>query len=253
MIIKLDITKSIEQNAEIYFEKSKKAKKKIPAVIKVLEENKKKLVLEEKRIAEKNTIKIKRSKEWFEKFRWFNSSDGFLIIGGRDATTNEIVVKKHTENTDLVFHAELPGSPFVIIKNPENKIIPESTINEAAELCASFSKSWNAGRSSAEVYYVHPEQVSKTVQSGFAGLAKGSFMITGKRTYINARINLAICSFEGKIMTGPVSAISKHKPFLEIIQGTKKLSDVGKKIQKIIGGELDEIIRNLPPNCDVKK
>jgi len=44
------------------------------------------------------------NKEWYEKFRWFISSDDFLILGGRDATSNEIVIKKHTEKNDLVFH-----------------------------------------------------------------------------------------------------------------------------------------------------
>jgi hypothetical protein len=59
-------------------------------------------------------------------------------------------------------------------------------------------------------------------------------------------------------MTGPVSAIKKQcedkkLQYVEIIQGQDKLSDVGKKINKIIGGELDEIVRNLPSECTIKK
>ena len=38
-----------------------------------------------------NTESInKLHKEWYEKFRWFYSSEGFLCIGGRDSTTNDI-------------------------------------------------------------------------------------------------------------------------------------------------------------------
>ena len=157
----------------------------------------------------------------------------------------------------MVFHTELPGSPFVVIKNPDNMSIPESTIKESAEFCASFSKSWKSGRTTAEVYHINPDQVSKAAPAGMGALPKGSFMINGKRNYMNPALNLAICNV-GRIMTGPMSAVKKqcedkNLPFIEIIQGGDKLSDVGKKIQKLIGGELDEIIRNLPPECTIKK
>ena len=33
-------------------------------------------------------------KKPYMKFRWFISSDGFLCLGGRDATSNEIIIKK---------------------------------------------------------------------------------------------------------------------------------------------------------------
>ncbi len=259
MELKINITKSIEQNAEKYFEQSKKYKKKIPGIKKTLELYKDRLTkVEEHLISKQHTPREERKKkEWFEKFRWFISSNGFLVIGGRDATTNEIVVKKHMDKNDLVFHTELAGSPFVIIKNPDNVEIPEQTINEAAEFCASFSKSWKSGRTTAELYHVVPEQVTKEVPSGLAALAKGAFMINGKRTNHNAVLNLAICNV-GRIMTGPVSAIKKQcadteLKYVELIQGENKLSDVAKKIQKIIGGELDEIIRNLPSECAIKK
>lgn len=251
MEVIIDISKSIEENAGTYFDKAKKLKKKIPGIQKTIESSRKKIdaiIIPEKK---EKTIK---KKEWYEKFRWFISSNEFLVIGGRDATTNEIVIKKHTEKNDIVFHTELPGSPFVVIKNPSNKEIPESTIVEAAEFCASFSKSWKSGRGTAEVYHVTPEQVSKEAPTGTAGLAKGSFMVYGKRNYIEARLNVAICNFNGKIMPGPISAVKLHsEKFVEIIPGNDKLSDVAKKVQKIIGGELDEIIRALPSECTVKK
>src|SRR3989338_8598021 len=138
MEVLIDITKSVEQNAQGYYEKAKKAKKKIPGIKKAIEEQKKKLL---KIKPPEKKQKTARKKEWHDKFRWFLSSDGFLVIGGRDATTNEIIIKKHAESTDLVFHTELAGSPFVVIKNPQGKEIPQKTIDEAAQFCASYSKS----------------------------------------------------------------------------------------------------------------
>src|SRR3989344_8958557 len=98
MDIKLDVTKSLEQNAETYFNESKKARKKIEGArialnrsLMKLEELKLNRIKELKEVKQK--VEIKR--EWYEKFRWFISSEGFLCIGGRDAATNEIVIKKH--------------------------------------------------------------------------------------------------------------------------------------------------------------
>ena len=42
-------------------------------------------------------LERKKSREWFEKFHWFYTSEGFLCIGGRDSTSNEIIIKKHTD------------------------------------------------------------------------------------------------------------------------------------------------------------
>ena len=97
--IKIFIDKPIEKSAEFYFDKSKKAKKKLEGARKALDNSIKKLESMEKK--EKKTIQVQRVKpkviEWYEKFRWFFTSDGKLVIGGRDATTNEIVIKKHID------------------------------------------------------------------------------------------------------------------------------------------------------------
>ena len=54
-------------------------------------------------------------------------------------------------------------------------------------------------------------------------------------------------------MGAPVSAVKKHsKNYVEVIQGREKKSDVAKKIKKLIGGELDDIIRVLPSGICIK-
>lgn len=96
MRIILELTKSIYENAAIYFEKAKKTEKKIEGAEKALAENLKKLEgLEAKRektaLEKSEEVKFRgRKHEWYEKFRWFISSEGFLVIGGRDAVSNEI-------------------------------------------------------------------------------------------------------------------------------------------------------------------
>jgi predicted ribosome quality control (RQC) complex YloA/Tae2 family protein len=251
----LDISKSVEKNAEIYYEKAKKAKKKLEGAKEALlksAERLEKLKQEKEEILEKikeekeKKARKRPKKEWYEKFRWFFTSSGFLAVGGRDATTNELVIKKHTEKNDLVFHTDMAGSPFFVIKS-EGREIDKKSIIETAEATASYSRAWKAGLATLDVFYVKPEQVSKTTEPG-EYMAKGSFMIRGETTYLHPNIKLAIgITAEGKIMGGPVSAIKKNcKDYVMIAQGNEKASDAAKKIRKLLGGELDDIIRAMP-------
>ena len=123
MKIILKLNKTVQENAAIYFEKSKKAKKKLDGALEAIERSKKNLEKEKKKYAQKKEkedakpVKREVKKHWYDKFRWFVSSEGFLVIGGRDATTNEIVIKKHTDKEDVVFHTDMSGSPFFVVKS----------------------------------------------------------------------------------------------------------------------------------------
>ena len=246
MKIKLFVDKSVEQNAEVYFEKAKKAKKKLKGARVALEKSLKSLRKHEKQKPEPKKPQEKPSKkEWYEKFRWFISSTGFLVIGGRDATSNEIVIKKHTDPDDLVFHTDMAGSPFFVIQ-AENKKIDQETIEETAIATASFSRAWKLNIPSVEVFYVTAEQVTKKAKAG-EYIAKGAFMVYGKKNYIRADLKLAVGKKDKKIICGPIKAVkSQTKKFMKIEQGNKKSSDIAKQIQSKYKGHLDDIIRILP-------
>jgi len=251
MEIEIYLDKTVEQNAEFYFEKAKKAKKKLGGALKALEETRKKLEKLEsekekelEKIEKKSVEKKERKKEWYEKFHWFISSEGFLCIGGRDATSNEIVIKKHTEEKDLVLHTDMAGSPFFVIKDGQKA--SERTVKEAAQATASYSKAWKLGLSVLDVFYVKPEQVSKKAKSG-EFMPKGAFMVYGKTQYLRPNLEMAIGIRGEQIIGGPVSAIKKNaEKFVVVVPGKLKKSDVAKKIRKKIGGDLDEIERFLP-------
>ncbi len=249
--ITLDIKKSVEQNASVYFEKSKKSKKKLEGALIALKKSREKLkaLKEKKETTEKKIQEIKKAKpkkEWYEKFRWFYSSEGFLCIGGRDATTNDIIIKKHAENDDIVFHTDMAGSPFFVIK-ADNKKIGEATMQEAAQATASYSRGWRLGLSTLDVFYVKPEQLTKTPRAG-EYIGKGAFIVKGKTEYLHPNLQAAIGIKNEKIIGGPVNAIKKNSDkFVIINQGKEKASDTAKKIMKIIGGNLDDIISFIPP------
>ncbi len=253
MEITIDLNKSVDENAGEYYNLAKKAKKKLQGAQKALLESQHKLQYlqqQEQRFweeeKEKESAKLSlRKKEWYEKFHWFISSDGFLCIGGKDATSNEIIIKKHLEKDDLVFHTEAPGSPFLIVKNGQHA--PEKTLLEAAQATAVYSTAWKLGHTQAEVFYILPEQVSKEAKAG-EYLQKGSFMIYGKKHILHVSLEYAFALSESQIIAGPPTAIeSKLKNYLIVIPGDEKKSSLAKRIKaKLKGGDLDEIIAFLP-------
>ena len=255
MRIVLDLRKTVEQNAAVYFDKAKRLKNKAQGARDAVKRFKTKLAgLEKKAEAapKKAIIKELKPKKWYEKFRWFMSSEGMLCVGGRDATTNEILVKKHMDAHDLVCHTEAPGSPFFIVKT-EGAKPNERTISEALQATASYSRGWKMGMLAMDAYCVNPDQVSKEAPAG-EHMAKGAFMIRGKKNTKRVELKIAIGLLPGgRVMSGPESAVRQHCVKIMIVtQGSDRPSDAAKKVQKYLGGgDLDEIIRSLPAG-DIK-
>ena len=262
--INIDTRKKINENAETYYEKAKKAKHKIKGANIAIENTKKQLkqMQDKKEIATKNitTIKkrVKKELKWFEKFRWFISSTGVLVIGGRDANSNENIVKKHLDNNDIYMHADIHGAPSIAVKL-QGKEIDEQTLKESAIFTASFSSAWKDGYSTQDVYWVEPDQVSKSPESG-EFLPKGSFVIRGHRNYVHSaqlKIAIGIVDYEGKrVMAGPEDAVkAKTNKYVLIKPGFTKKEAMAKSILSKINEDnildLDDIVKVLPTGkCD---
>jgi len=222
-------------------------------------------------IHRKVIVKEQISREWYERYRWFITTDGLLVIGGRDASSNSALIRKHLTEHDIVFHAEVHGSPFLIIKNAAAfAATQESTINsslhEVAQATISFSRAWKDGLSSADAYWVMAEQVKKGAPTG-QFLPKGSFVIEGKRNYIKGvelRLAIGIMQLNNRetLLCGPEEAVKKRSIFYTVLlQGGVDPMNAAKKVKsefvKIAGENtkiaesikhvsLDEFVRALP-------
>lgn len=263
--INIDPKLTIPENAEKYYEKSKKAKRKIKGALIAIENTEKQLedIKAKKDIAMEHIAvpkkRVKKNLKWYEKLRWFISSDNILVIGGRDANSNESIVKKYLEPNDIYLHADIHGATSTAIKLNGNEL-NDNILKESGEFAASFSSAWSMGFTSQDVFWVHPDQVSKTPESG-EFLAKGSFVIRGHRNYIRgARVKLAIgiVDYEGKrIMAGPIEALEAHSENYVVLKpGFTKKEAIAKKIINKINEDdlltLDDIIRVLPSGkCDI--
>ncbi|AAB89216.1 ribosome rescue protein RqcH [Archaeoglobus fulgidus] len=260
--VELEIKKSIHENADLYYEKAKKAREKAEGVKRAIEATLREMERVEEKLEKKlvTSIKVRRKKEWYENYRWFFTSEGFLVIGGRTAEMNEEIVAKHLESLDLFFHTQTPGAPAVILKRGQEA--GEESIREAAEFAATYSALWKEGKHAGEVYYVLPEQVSKSAKAG-EYLPKGSFYITGKRNYLTVELNCAVgVDVENlRVIGGPVSAVKKQASYyVELEIGDKEHNELGveiaKKLVEMAGEERhivravatpDEIMKFLPP------
>ena len=222
-------------------------------------------------IHKKVIVKEQISREWYERYRWFITTDGLLVIGGRDASSNSALIRKHLTEHDIVFHAEVHGSPFFIMKNAaafaatqEGTI--ESSLHQVAQATISFSRAWKDGLSSADAYWVMAEQVKKGAPTG-QFLPKGSFVIEGKRNYIKGvelRLAIGIMQLNNRetLLCGPEEAIKKRSIFYAVLlQGGMDPMNAAKKVKsefvKIADDNikiaetikhisLDEFVRALP-------
>ncbi|WP_193308607.1 ribosome rescue protein RqcH [Halorubrum halophilum] len=164
----------------------------------------------------RSSIPIRSPDDWFDRFRWFRTSTGYLVIGGRNADQNEELVKKYMGKHDRFFHTQAHGGPVTILKasGPSESADPvdfsEETLREAAQFAVSYSSDWKDGRGAGDAYMVEPDQVSKTPESG-EYIEKGSFVVRGDRTYfedVPCRVAVGVqCEPVTRALGGPPSAI----------------------------------------------
>ncbi|KAK3298488.1 uncharacterized protein B0H64DRAFT_335887, partial [Chaetomium fimeti] len=134
---------------------------------------------------EKPILQPIRKQMWFEKFTWFISSDGYLVLGGRDAQQNEILYKRYLRKGDVYIHADMHGASSVVIKNnpkTPDAPIPPSTLAQAGNLSVCCSSAWDS-KAAMGAWWVNADQVSKSAPSG-EYLPVGSFMVRGKRNLL---------------------------------------------------------------------
>jgi predicted ribosome quality control (RQC) complex YloA/Tae2 family protein len=256
--VKLDFRKTATENAEIAYKDSKKYRKKLEGAQQSIVKTRKLI----KEIVNKREIEIKDKKKkiltgknfWYERFRWFISSEGNIIIGGKDAKSNDQVVKKYLKDGDRYAHADIQGAPSCVIKSKDqyDKELPISkqTLKEACIFAACYSKAWNQF-TEAQAYWVLPQQVSKTPQSG-EFVPKGAFIIRGKRNYYRCKLKIAIGDIKiddtRKIMGGPVDAVKKiSKRYVILVPGSMKKNVISDKLAKAFDINIDLMNKVIPP------
>lgn len=161
--ISLSPTLTPSQNAQRYYKKYNKAKTAEVEAAKQIENAKNELEYLESTLAAVETadseadlnairselisegyltrkVSPKRQKQAAAKPMRFISSDGFDIYVGKSNSQNDYLTTKLANSSDLWFHTKDIHGSHTVIKLGIDKDVPKSTITEAAEIAAYYSK-----------------------------------------------------------------------------------------------------------------
>lgn len=270
----IDPTESLEHNADRIYQEAKRIEGKREGAKEAIEETRERLesikarrdawevpdepaTTEEEETTrsdadwlDKPSIPVRQDEQWYERFRWYRTSDGFLVIGGRDADQNEELVKKYLEPGDRFLHTQAHGGPVTILKGSDpsesghDVTIPEQAEQEAATFAVSYSTVWKDGRFAGDVYAVDHDQVSKTPESG-EYLEKGGFAIRGDRDYhrdVAVAVAVGItCEPETRVIGGPPAGITDRTvTHVEVEPGRYAQEDVAKRIYRQLREEFTD-------------
>lgn len=133
---------------------------------------------------------------WFEKFHWMITTDNYLVLAGKDAHQNELLVKRYLRVGDAYLHADVHGAASCILRAKRSKQVQQNkgkartvplplsdqALREAGHFTICHSSAW-ASRMVTSAWWVHSHQVSKTAPSG-EFLTVGSFMVRGKKNFL---------------------------------------------------------------------
>lgn len=261
--IQINPDSSIQAIASSLFNESKRQLKAIELIESMKKKTEKSLENFRKQadIAKDSVVfTVQKKRGWYERYRWFFTSDGLLAIGGRDASSNSSVIRKHLEKNDKIFHAEIYGSPFFTLKNSSES--STSSILETAQATVCFSRAWREGLFGLNSYWVNPEQVKMAAPSG-QFMAKGSFIIEGQKKFVKvSSLRLGIGLMENEenfsLMCGPPEAVKKNCTYYVIVEPSGfEMAEIAKKIkleflkfkekEEIVKTiSLDDFIRVLP-------
>jgi hypothetical protein len=251
MKVEIDYTKSAQDNADDYFKLSKKMKKKAQGAAIAIKDLEARLGSASSVPEKRTVIRNIAQRKWYEKFNWFTTSNGMLAIGGRSAAQNEMINSRYFESNDLFFHADVFGASVVILKDGTKADVV--TREEVAQFAACFSKAWESGMGSANVYSLRREQVTKSKEKG--SLGTGSFLLEGEREWFKG-VPLELCAYTGddggtnlvSVVPVQTALLLKIRKYVLLKPGNIKKSDAAKTLSKLLGfHDIDYIMQHLPP------
>lgn len=110
------------------------------------------------------------------KFREFFLKSGTKIMLGKDAESNEELVKEFKGKQNLILHTVMPGSPFCVI---ETKKTDKADIKTAAVYCARYSHDWRDNKEDVKVNVFTGKDVYK-----IKGMPTGTFGVKKSKTIV---------------------------------------------------------------------
>ncbi len=249
----LDYTKNLDSNASDMYQKGKDIGEKAKHAQEALDESRALLAKTQKNIDKARALAAGRAEPtkqfWFERYKWFVTPAGKLVIAGRDTHTNDSIVKKHLKENDVYAHADVHGAPSVILK--EGASATEEELRAACHFAIAQSKAWVAAMAEGGAFWVYPDQVSKTPNPG-EFVPRGAFIVRGKRNYeyhLPMKLTIGEIYYQGarKVMCAPPECFPGCDRYVTIVPGRGKSGRRSNEMAKLFNVPEEEISRILPP------
>ncbi|MDP1695334.1 MAG: NFACT RNA binding domain-containing protein [archaeon] len=181
----------------------------------------------------------------YKKYRWFFTSSGKLVIGGKSAEQNDSLLSrlKKSKEDYIIMHTSSPGSPFSVILS-SIKNLKESDIEECAIFTGCFSRAWKEGKKSAIIDIFKLSEVAKE-----KSMKSGTWGVIGKIKHRKVELKLVLAKQKDILRAIPEIAIKdKREILLKIMPGKISKEDMLSKLKLEIEGNFsnEEILSALP-------
>ena len=148
--------------------------------------------------------------EEYQKYKWFYTASGILVVGGKSAEQNdELLTRVKGMNKEyMVMHTSDPGSPFSILL-ADLKKVKAADKKESAVFTASFSRAWRTGKKTAKVDIFKLSQVKKNSK-----MKVGTWGVAGEVEHMEVPLKLVLTTQKGILRAVPALTVKNKKDIL---------------------------------------
>ncbi|MEK6800582.1 MAG: NFACT RNA binding domain-containing protein [Nanoarchaeota archaeon] len=181
----------------------------------------------------------------YQKYRWFYTLSGKLVLGGKSAAQNEELLKrlKKFSNDLYVLHTSSPGSPFSAILSDKTKV-SETDLEEVAIFTGCFSRAWREMKKNVSVDIFSTSSLSKD-----SSMKIGTWGVKSKIRRKLIKLSLVLTFQKDKLRAVPEITLKKKTDgLLKIIPGNIDKIHLLTKLQVQLPKSLsqEEILSALP-------
>jgi hypothetical protein len=183
--------------------------------------------------------------EEYQKYKWFYTASGKLVVGGKNATQNDELIRtlKQKGKEHIVMHTSMPGSPFTCIVAAPEELSKQDRL-ECAIFTGAFSKAWKAGNSTVIVDIFRLSQLTKRT-----GMKTGTWGVNGYVEKSSVPLKLVLTRQKGVLRAVPELTVKKKKDaFFIITPGAIEKADLLPKLEVESGHAFhkEEVLAALP-------
>lgn len=181
----------------------------------------------------------------YTKYRWFFTSTGKLVVGGKSAEQNDELLKalKNSKNDFVIMHTSTPGSPFAVILTDTNDV-EKTDLEEAATFTGCFSREWRDSRKKTSVDIFTLSQLSKN-----QSMKTGTWGVKGEIVRKNVELKLVLTRQKNRLRAVPEQTVKSKKEIIAtFIPGALDKKYVLPKLHVQISSPVaqEEILSALP-------